>query len=585
VRTDCADGGTALTADTILTGGKVITCDHRFRIAAAVAIRDGRFLVVGEAAEVARHRGEATRMIDLAGHAVMPGLTDGHAHMDREGLKDIFPSLSGARDIPAIQARIRDLAAATPRGQWVVTMPIGEPPYYFDLPDSLAERRWPTRRELDEAAPDHPVYIRPIWGYWRHTLPLVSIANSRALVLAGITRDTPAPEGVEILREPGGEPSGVFVEHGFVPLVELHFFHMAPGFTVRQRAARLPRSAAAYHTFGTTSIYEEHGVAAELLAAYRQVHEAGQLTMRSHLVFSPDWRGMDGVPMARLVEGWAHWLAGRGMGDDMLRVSGLITEIGRTPDNALRAAVAPYTGWAGFNYDFGLERPRAKELLLACARQGVRVVGIWPNMLDLYAEVNAEVPIRDLRWVLGHISVLTREQVSRIRDLGLVLTTHTNRYIYKEGHLLRDRWKLPDEAPISPLRWLDEAGVRFALATENVPTSLWHPIWQSVTRMNLHTQTTIGETQALSRERALRAATNDGAFLTLDEDRKGSIEVGKLADLAVLSDDPLTCSAPALRDIEARMTMVGGRIVHEAGGTTWKSRVAPEPVYAPGVRS
>jgi predicted amidohydrolase YtcJ len=552
-------------ADTILTGGKVITCDAGFSIAEAVAVKDGKFLAVGDAAMVARHRAEHTRMIELRGHAVMPGLIDGHAHMDREGLKEIFPTLAGARSVRAIQARIRELAAATPRGQWIVTMPVGEPPYYFDLPDSLAEGRFPTREELDEAAPDHPVYIRPIWGYWRHTLPLVSIANSRALALAGITRDTVPPEGVEIGRDARGEPNGIFIEQGYVPLVELHFFGMAPGFTVNQRAAVLPRSAAAYHMFGTTSVYEEHGVAAELLAAYRRVHDAGKLTMRSHLAFSPDWRGMHDLPMRRVVEGWAHWLAGRGLGDDMLRVSGIITEIGRTPDNTLRAAAAPYTGWAGFNYDFGLERARAKELLVECARQGIRVIGIWPNMLELYAEVNAEVPIRDLRWVLGHISVLTREQVHRIRDLGLVLTTHTNRYIYKEGHLLQERWRLPDEDAISPLRWLDEAGVRFSLATDNVPTSLWHPIWQSVTRMNLRTQRPVGPAQALSRERALRAATNDGAFLCWDEDRKGSIETGKLADLAVLTDDPLTCSDAALREIEAKLTMVGGQFVHVTG--------------------
>lgn len=549
-------------ADTILTGGRVLTCDARFTIAEALAIRDGRFLAVGDAAMVARHAGEDTRVIPLEGRTVVPGLIDGHAHMDREGLKEIFPSLAGACSIAAIQARIRDLAARTPKGRWIVTMPIGEPPSYFDLPESLADRRWPTRAELDEAAPDHPVYIRPIWGYWRHTLPLVSIANSRALALAGVTRDTPPPaEGVTIERDARGEPTGVFVEQGFVPLVELHFFRMAPGFTVAQRAAALPRSAAAYHAFGTTSIYEGHGVAAELLAAYRQVHAAGRLTMRSHLVFSPDWRGLDDVPMARLVEGWAHWLAGRGLGDDMLRVSGIITEIGRTPDNALRAEALPYTGWAGFNYDFGLERARAKELLIACARQGVRVIGIWPNMLDLYAEVDREVPIRDLRWVLGHISVLTREQVSRIRDLGLVLTTHTNRYVYKEGHLLQARWKLPDEDAIAPLRWLDEAGVRFSLATDNVPVSLWHPIWQAVTRMNLPTQRAVAPGQAISRERALRAATNDGAFLALDEDRKGSIEPGKLADLAVLTEDPLTCPEPRLRDIGSVLTMVGGRAV------------------------
>jgi predicted amidohydrolase YtcJ len=551
-------------ADLILSGGKIITADAKFSIAESVAVRAGRFIAVGEAAEVERHRAPHTQSIALNGRAVMPGLIDGHAHMDREGLKSVFPSLAGCRSIADIQARIAELARDKAPGEWIVTMPIGEPPFYFDLPESLAEGRWPTRQELDDAAPHNPVYIRSIWGYWRHSLPLVSIANTSALKLAGVNSETAPPHAsVTIEKDASGEPTGVFVEKGFVPLVELSLFHMAPGFTIAQRVAALPRSTAYYHAFGTTSVYEEHGVAAELLAAYRQVHAAGKLTMRSHLAFSPDWRGMEGVAMERLIGGWAHQFAGAGMGDDMLRLSGIITEIGRTPDNAVRAEAAPYTGWAGFNYDMGLERERAKEMLIACARNGIRAIGIWPNMLDLYAEVNEVVPIRDLRWVLGHIAVLSREQVSRIRDLGLVLTTHTNRYIYKEGHLLQERNGLPDEDSISPLRWLEEAGVTYALATDNVPVSLFYPMWQAVSRMSMYTQRMVGERQAISRESAIRAATNAGAYLTMTEKDKGAIEVGKLADLAVLTADPLTVELPALKDVASELTMVGGKVVHE----------------------
>ena len=556
--------GTHEPADLILAGGKIITADARFSIGESVAIRAGRFIAVGEAAEVERHRAPHTQFIALNGRAVMPGLIDGHAHMDREGLKSVFPSLAGCRSIPEIQARIAELARQKAPGEWIVTMPIGEPPFYFDLPESLAEGRWPTRAELDDAAPHNPVYIRSIWGYWRHSQPLVSIGNTRALKLAGVTRETAAPHAsVTIETDAAGEPNGVFTERGFVPLVELSLFRMAPGFTIAHRMAALPRSAAYYHAFGTTSIYEEHGVSAELLAAYRQVHAAGKLTMRSHLAFSPDWRGMEDVPMERLIGGWAHQLASAGLGDDMLRLSGIVTEIGRTSDNAVRTQAAPYTGWAGFNYDMGLERERAKEMLIACARNGIRAIGIWPNMLDLYAEVNEVVPIRDLRWVLGHIAVLSREQVHRIRDLGLVLTTHTNRYIYKEGHLLQARNGLPDEDSISPLRWLEEAGVTTALATDNVPVSMFYPMWQAVSRMSLHTQRMVGESQAISRESAIRAATNAGAYLTMSEKDKGSIEVGKLADLAVLTADPLMVELPALKDVARELTMVGGKVVHE----------------------
>ena len=99
----------------------------------------------------------------------MPGLIDGHAHMDREGLKGVFPSLGKVRSIKDIQDRIAELARASRPGEWIVTMPIGDPPYYFDMPDLLTEKRWPTRQELDDAAPNNPVFIRSIWGFWRHT--------------------------------------------------------------------------------------------------------------------------------------------------------------------------------------------------------------------------------------------------------------------------------------------------------------------------------------------------------------------------------------------------------------------------------
>src|SRR5262249_7039559 len=161
-------------------------------------------------------------VVDLKRRAVVPGLIDGHAHMDREGLKLICPALGPARSIRDIQDRITELARDKPAGEWIVTMPIGDPPYYFDVPDMLAEKRWPTRQELDAAAPEHPVYIRAIWGFWRHSLPLVSIANTAALRLAGITRDTPSPvPTLTIVKDANGDPTGVFVEREMQPLAEL----------------------------------------------------------------------------------------------------------------------------------------------------------------------------------------------------------------------------------------------------------------------------------------------------------------------------------------------------------------------------
>lgn len=553
-------------ADVVLHGGKIITVNASFAIAEAVAITGNRIVYVGADAGALAMADAGTRVIDLKGRAVMPGLIDGHAHMDREGLKQVFPSLANARSITELKATIAELAQRTPKGEWIVTMPLGDPPYYFDVPECYAEKRLPTRQDLDEAAPDHPVYIRPIWGFWRHTMPLVSVANSRALALAGITKNTVAPSDTIVIdKDATGEPTGIFYDNTIMSVVEMTLMRAATGFSLDDRTRTLPAAMQAYHAFGTTSIFEEHGVAGELLRAYKIVRESGAQTMRATLVISPKWNAAPVEKFEPVVEAWASWLAGRGFGDDFLRVSGVFVDIGPSREDELRAGTWPYTGWAGFNFATGLPRERAKELCLACAKHKIRVVAIWPNMLDVFDEVNREIDITAQRWVLGHISALTLEQIAKVRELGLVVTSHTNRYVFKEGHLLKQKLGPARENEISPLKSLIEAGVRVALATDNVPTSLFYPIWQSIYRKNRYTGETIAPAEALTREQALRAATINGAYVTWEEDSKGSIEIGKLADLAVLSHDPLTADEDVLKDIYAEMTFVDGRVVYERG--------------------
>ena len=549
-------------ADLIFHNGKIITVDARFRIAQGVAISGGRFAAVGSDADVRRHAGAATRMIDLKGRTVVPGLVDGHAHADREGLKLVFPALGKVRSIADILDRIAELVRAAKPGEWIVTMPIGDPPTYFDVPDILKEKRFPTRYELDEVEPDNPVYIRSIWGFWRHTKPLVSIANTRALELAGITRDTPAPlPSVSIEKGADGEPTGIFVEDTLMPVMELTLLRCAPGFTHQDRVRTLPEAMRAYHAFGTTSIFEEHGVSAELMRAYKEVHRAGGLTMRTALVASPDWASMPEGPFERIITGWFGWLSEPTLGDEFLRITGLFVNMDVEAENIVRSRAHPYTGWAGFHYHNALPRERLKELLIACARNRIRVTSIRRNMLELFDEVNRVVPIGDLRWVFGHISMLTQDEINRAADLGLAVSTHTNRYIYKEGHLLKQRLGAERENEISPLRSLVDAGVKLSLGTDNVPVSMFYPIWQAVARKSLYTGEVIAPEQKLSREQALRAATVDSAWLTFEEDKKGSIETGKFADLAVLSADPLTVEEDGLKDISSELTVVGGKIV------------------------
>jgi len=226
----------------------------------------------------------------------------------------------------------------------------------------------------------------------------------------------------------------------------------------------------------------------------------------------------------------------------------------------------PYTGWAGFAYDAPLPRERVGALLVECARRGIRVASIGTDLLDLYEAASRAAPIAGRRWVLEHVPTLTAGEIARVRDLGLVVTTHTNRYIHKDGEGLARRVGAAAEDTIVPLRSLVDAGVPVALATDNVPVSLFHPLWHAVARVDRASGRPIAPAQRLSREAALRACTLGGAYLTFEEDTKGSIEPGKLADLVVLSADPLTCDESALKDIVAETTIVGGRVVFERAG-------------------
>lgn len=553
-------------ATLVLTGGNVLTVNACDEVAEAVAIRGERIIAVGSDAAIDAHIGPATMRIDLGGRTVVPGLIDGHAHMDREGLKSVLPSLAGVRSIDDILQRVAAEVEKAEPGDWIVMNPIGEPPEFGGYPEALAEGRYPTRTELDRVSPANPVFIRPIWGYWRKTFPVVSVANSAALERAGIGRDAVAPaSSVQIDRDPlSGEPTGVFREWNRMPVVEFALMGCAPSFDVAIRTEALFDSMRVYNSFGTTSVVEGHGVAADVLAAYQALLGQERQTVRATLSFSPAWDGVSGADVTELIASWGRWLAGTGLGDDWLRVQGIYGEADNSRERALRAAGSPQTGWAGFNFDAPLPREKLKPLLVACARHGIRVTGILPHMLDLFREVNAEVPISGQRWVFGHITSLTADDIAAIRDLGLVITTHTSSFLYKGGLAQLERLGADREEEIVPLRALLDAGVPVSFGSDNVPPSLFHSFWHAVARRERSTGRVIGSQQALTRAQALRCMTMGGAFLALEERNKGSLEPGKLADLAVLTGDPLTCPEDGLRDIKAELTVVGGKVVHAA---------------------
>jgi predicted amidohydrolase YtcJ len=443
-------------------------------------------------------------------------------------------------------------------------MPVGSPPFYHDAPNGLAERRWPMRADLDAAAPDHPVYVKGIWGYWNQP-PVYSIANSAALRRARVTRDTVAPKGVEILKDATGEPTGVFVETNLIQVLEFTLLRDVPRFTRADRLRALTKSQAIYAARGVTAIYEGHGIAPEVLDVYREAHERGALHVRASLAVSPAWRSAAEAETA--IPALAAWAGGRGLGDDRLRVGGICLHYGGDPDVArVLHQSQPYTSWAGF-VESANDRDAYRAQALLAARHGLRVstlvTRVLPDVLDAWEWVAAQAPIRHLRWVAVHLNVARPGDLARLRALGAVATTNPISYLWRSAASEVER-NGGNADTLIPHRSLIRERVPFGIATDNKPANPWAAFRSVVARRDMASGVVCGPAQRLSRRDALRALTAGGAWVTFAEREAGVLAPGRRADLAVLDRDPLTVPEDELDGIMSRLTMVGGRVVHEA---------------------
>ena len=556
-------------ADTVLLNGTILTVDKAFSRAKAVAMSGGRFMAVGKNAEVKKLIGPDTRVLDLAGRTVVPGFIDTHGHIGLFGLETLAVSLAGTRSIAEIQQRIASRARETPPGQWIVTLPVGDPPYFFNVPNILQENRFPNRWDLDPVSPDHPVYITAP----TNRVPNSAVLNSQALHLAGITKDTPQPEHIEIVKAPdSGEPTGelrgtlqpIYNPNPF--FVELAKLIPPPTYAhVREGIKRL---APDFLAGGTTTLLEAHLNSPEELRAYAQLQAQGELPLRIFYTYEID-------PQQSL-ETIADYLrtvsfaAGRGFGTEHLKVVGV--SIGLDGPYWHGAAVndAPYTG------PFG--QPVAPEplvpwekyvaILRLAAEFGLRVHaeaagrGSIEIALRAMREVQALTPIHDQRWVIEHVEFPTQEQIAQCRQLGVIPTTATNFIWGKGAEVYKDRLGPHYAKDAIPLRWWLDAGVPVSQSTDWGPRGALFTLWQSIARQAGLSGEVIGPAQRISREEALRIFTNNGAYALWMEHELGSIEVGKLADCVVLSDNPLTGKRDAIRDIQVELTIVGGNVVH-----------------------
>ena len=548
--------------DLVLRGGRIITMKPDAPTAEALAIRQNRIVDVGTSDRISELIKPDTTVINLDGLTVIPGFNDTHAHMDREGLKAQRPSLEGAQSIDDILQRVSDVAANTPPGEWIVTMPVGTPPCYFGGPETLAENRMPTRHELDSVTPDNPVCIAGVFSNWGAP-PSYTALNSRALELNGIERDTePRCSGIEIDRDESGEPTGVFIEMNQRPFIEFDLLPAVPRFGLQERIEGIRHSMQVYNEVGTTSVYEGHGLSAQTVAAYRELWEKGDLSVRVALTLSPAWRDIAEARM--IMRDWLGHAQGRGMGDPWFWITGVhIAYGGETEVADLARQDLPNTGWSGFG-EQAVSKSDFRDYCLAAAEFNLRVHTIvgddLQDLVPALVEVAERYPIGERRWVVEHIGRARQEDLKTLQKLGVQVTTIPAYFVWKGGGWYIDDPDFGDS--VVAHRSMLNLGIPVAAGTDNIPYDPFFTLWVMATRHERHENRVLGPNQRVSGMEALDMLTRQGARLTFEEDQKGILAPGYYADIAVLSDDPTSIDPENLKDLHCHLTISGGNVVH-----------------------
>ncbi len=527
-------------ADLILEHGRIVTVDRDFHIAEAIALEGSRIVGVGNYDDMRSLVDLGTNTIDLGGKMVLPGLIDSHCHPFRYGQRQLKLSLVECRSIQQLLDAVAARATQTPPGHWIEAG-VGW------REDWLAEKRLPTRAELDRAARDHPVYL-PHLGY-------LVVLNSAALRAASITRDTPDPPGGTIGRDANGEPNGILIGIPAFRPVE----RIIPPASLEQQLECLRFMCRQNARWGTTGAVDA-GLYPEEIRVYQALHERGELTYRANLMFRPDLT----LPLDEALASIRAWGVRTGFGNDMVRIGGIKMFVDGGIEGALMRE--PYA----IDPTYYGQHTTPPETMLAVARLaaelgwtlGVHACGgqAMDILLDVYEEVDREIPIRDRRWVLFHGFFPTERNFEQCRGLGVVVGVQQT-LLYNLAPNFAKHWGQERTEQANPQRaWLD-AGIPLAGGIDGTPFPLLLAIWSSVTR-GTRDAGVVGPAQRITREEAIRMYTMGSAYMTFEEGIKGSLEPGKLADLIVLDRDILRCPEDEIEDAEVLLTMVGGRVVH-----------------------
>jgi len=558
-----ADPGTNhMPANIVLVNGRFSTLDESNPNPQAVAIGDGRFVGVGSEQDMRALAGPETKIIDLGGRRVVPGLIDSHMHIIRGGLNyNMELRWDGVRSLGQAMEMLKKQVAVTPPPQWVRVVG-GFTEHQF------AERRLPTLDEINQIAPDTPVFILQLYDR--------ALLNAAALRAVGYDRDTPNPPGGEIQRDSQGNPTGLLLAR---PNATILYATLAKG-------PKLPPEYQLNSTrhfmremnrLGVTSVIDAGGGAQNYpddYAVIEKLHEDGQLTLRiAYNLFTQK-------PKQELsdFDSWSK-LVRPGQGDDLYRHNGA-------------GEMLVYSA-ADFE-DFRVERPDMPASMEDDLEPVVRLLAEnrWPwrmhatynetitRALDVFEKVNRDVPLQGLNWLFDHCETIDDRNIDRIAALGGGIAVQHRMMFQGEDFVERYGAKAGERTP--PVARMLEAGVPVGAGTDATRVASYNP-WVSlcwlVTGKTLGGLKLYPRRNLLDRDTALRLWTRANTWFSTEVGKKGQIKVGQLADLAVLDRDYMSVPEDEIQDIESVLTLLGGKPVY--GSAEFSDLAPPIPPAMP----
>ncbi|MEG7330089.1 amidohydrolase [Serratia marcescens] len=542
-------------ASLIITNGKFHTVDRQNPTAQAVAIRDGKFLAVGSESEVMQHAGPETQVIDLHGHTAIPGLNDSHLHLIRGGLNyNLELRWEGVPSLADALRMLKEQALRTPNPQWVRVVG-GWTEFQF------AERRMPTLDEINQAAPDTPVFILHLYDR--------ALLNRAALKVVGYTKDTPNPPGGEIQRDANGNPTGMLIAK---PNAMILYATLAKGpkLPLEQQVNSTRQFMRELNRLGLTSAIDAGGGFQNYPEDYQviaELHEKKQLTIRiAYNLFTQR-------PKQELedFELWTDMLK-PGQGTDFYRHNGA--------GEMLVFSAADFEDFLQPRPDLP---PGTEDELERVVRHLVE--HRWPfrlhatydesisRMLDVFEKVNRDIPFNGLHWLFDHAETITERNIERVKALGGGIAVQ-HRMAF-QGEYFAERYGIEATKHTPPVAKMLAAELPVGDATRVASYNPWTALYWLVSGRTVGGMAMYDDSARLDRETALMLWTQGSAWFSTEQGKKGQIKVGQLADVAVLSQDYFSVPEEQIKGIESVMTVVDGKVVYAAGSF---SPLAPPPL-------